>query len=134
LKSGSGELNLYTKVEDNLKLTKLRTAITLAVFAFMGGDIVIVTAGESKSPRTDLPPVARFMYLVPIGFYILASFLVGLNINYMDPDLYHPLAKPAAGAPKISHSPFVIVITHTSIKVLPKFLNACFLLSAYTAG
>jgi amino acid transporter len=100
----------------------------------MGGDIVIVTAGEAKYPRKDLPPVARFMYLAPIGFYIIASFLVGLNINFMDLDLYHPWAKPAADAPRISHSPFIIVITHTSIKVLPKFLNACFLISAYTAG
>jgi amino acid transporter len=100
----------------------------------MGGDYVIVTAGEAKFPRKDLPPVARFMYLAPIGLYIVASFLVGLNINFMDPDLYHPWSKPAPNAPQISHSPFIIAITHTSIKVLPKFLNACFLLSAYTAG
>jgi len=117
-----------------MQLTQYRTTITLALFSCMGGDIVIVTAGEAKRPRTDLPPVTRFMYLVPIAFYILASFLVGLNINFMDPDLYHPFAKPAADALNISHSPFIIAITHTSIKALPKVLNACFLVSAYTAG
>ena len=111
-----------------------RTTITLAMFSCMGGDMVIVAAGEAKFPRRDLPPVTRFMYLAPIGFYILAAFLVGLNINFMDPDLYHPWAKPAADAPHISHSPFIIALRHTSIKVLPKFINACILISAYTAA
>lgn len=100
----------------------------------MGGDIVIVTAGEAKNPRRDLPPVTRFMYLVPIGFYILAAFLVGLNINFMDPDLCHPWAKPAPDGPHISCSPFIIAVSHASIKFLPKFINGCILISAYTTG
>ena len=57
-------------------LTKSRTCITIALFACMGGDFVIVTAGEARHPRKDLAPVARFMYLVPVGLYIFSSFLV----------------------------------------------------------
>jgi yeast amino acid transporter len=104
------------------------------MFSCMGGDIVIVTAGEAKHPRKDLPSVARFMYLVPIGFYVVASLLVGLNINFMDPGLYHPWVKPTTDGPYVSQSPFIIAVSHASINVLPQFLNACFLISAYTAG
>jgi amino acid transporter len=104
------------------------------MFSCMGGDILFVTAGESKHPRKDLPPVARFTYLVPIGFYIILSILIGLNINFMNPNLFHPWAKPAPNAPRISGSPVIIALQNTSIKVMPKFLNACFMISAYTAG
>ncbi|KAH8597738.1 amino acid permease/ SLC12A domain-containing protein [Bisporella sp. PMI_857] len=116
------------------QLLAILTSVTLALFTIMGGEIVAVTAGEAKRPRRDLPSVARLMYLAPLTFYIVAAFLVGLSINYMDPRLFHPWAKPAPNAPKISHSPFIIVLSDTSIRVLPKFLNACFMLSAYTTG
>ncbi|KAI9776857.1 MAG: Cationic amino acid transporter 2 [Geoglossum umbratile] len=112
----------------------LWTCITLAMFACTGGDIVIVTAGEAKYPRRDLPPVARFMYLAPIGLYVITALFLGMNINYMNPDLYHPWEKPVPGAPPISHSPFIIVLKNTTIAVLPKFINACFFISSYTAG
>ena len=104
------------------------------MFACMGGDIVIVTAGESEAPRKDLPAAARFMYLAPIGFYLLASFLVGFNVNSGDPQLYHPYAAPGFNQPG-SHSPFIIATHYTSLsKALPAFLNFCFLFSAYTAA
>jgi yeast amino acid transporter len=105
--------------------------MTLAFFACTGGDLVIVTAGEAESPRRDLAPAARFMYLLPIGCYVLTSFLVGFNINYMDPKLFHPFA---AWNLTTSHSPFIIALGYTSIRVLPAVLKGCFLFSAYTAG
>jgi yeast amino acid transporter len=97
----------------------------------MGGDLVIVTAGEAESPRRDLASSARFMYLVPIGFNILGSFLVGFNVNYKEPKLCHPFA---AWNSNTSHSPFVIAVGHTSIRVLSTILKACFFFSAYTAA
>ena len=103
------------------------------MFTLMGGDIVIVAAGEAKSPRKDLPQTVRFMYLAPICCYILASFLVGFNINYTEPDLFHTWADSQHN-PNVSHSPFVIVLKYTSIKVLPTFINGCFVFSAYTAA
>lgn len=111
------------------------TSITLAVFACMGGDIVIVTAGEARSPRKDLPGAAQFMYLAPIGFYILGSFLVGFNVNYSTPDLFHPWAG-SKGDRFPSHSPFIIAIRNSSLgpKTLPILYNALFLFAAYTAA
>jgi yeast amino acid transporter len=108
-----------------------RISITLAMFACMGGDIVVVTAGEAESPRRDLAPATRFMYLLPIGCYVLGSLLVGFNINYMDPKLFHPFA---AWNYTTSHSPFIIALGYTSIRVLPGILKAGFLFSAYTAA
>ncbi|KAI9800303.1 MAG: Cationic amino acid transporter 2 [Piccolia ochrophora] len=107
------------------------TSIIIAMFACMGGDIVIVSAGEAESPRKDLPPAARFMYLVPVGFYILTSFLMGFNINYMNRDLLHPWA---SSNESVSHSPFIIILKMAAIKTIPGILNACFLFSAYTAA
>ncbi|KAG9230141.1 amino acid permease/ SLC12A domain-containing protein [Amylocarpus encephaloides] len=106
----------------------------LAMFSCMGGDLVIVAAGEARYPRQDLPKVAQFMYLVPLGFYVLATILLGMNINFLDPRLYHLFESNAEAGPKLPHSPFIIVAARSSIKVLPNFLNACFLMSAYTAG
>src|SRR5271168_1159925 len=98
-----------------------------------GGEIAIVAAGEARYPRRDLPAVAQFMYLVPIGFYILTSFLVGFNINYLEPNLYHSWAGANHNS-SVSHFPIVIILKYTSIHILPNFLNGCFLFSAYTAA
>lgn len=97
----------------------------------MGGDLVIITAGEAESPRRDLPPATRFMYMVPIGLYIITSFLLGFNIDFMAPNLPHPWANSPT---KISGSPFIIVLKNTTMGVLPGFVNGCFLFSAYTAA
>ena len=107
----------------------------------MGGEIVLVTAGEAKRPRRDLPTAARYMYLLPVGFYLVAIFLVGLNVNYLDPRIYHPHISwyPASekrldGIQTALQSPFVIAINNAKINVLPGFLNACFVFSALTAA
>jgi len=97
----------------------------------MGGDLVIVSAGEAKRPRADLPNAARFMYLLPIVLYFLASLLMGFNINYMDESLYRPWSVHNQQG---SFSPFIIIAKTTTLRGLPNFLNTCFILSAYTAS
>ncbi|CAF9921060.1 MAG: Cationic amino acid transporter 2 [Heterodermia speciosa] len=117
------------------------TCTTLAMFQFMGGEIVLVTAGEAKRPRRDLPTAARYMYLLPVGFYLVAILLVGLNVNYLDPRIYHshiswyPESEPRLdGIATVLRSPFVIAIKNAGIKFLPGFLDACFIISAMTAA
>lgn len=102
------------------------------MFQFMGGEIALVTAGEAESPRKDLPKAARYMYLLPVGFYLISIVLVGSNVDYKDPMFYHPYSPPEFLTAK--QSPFVIAITRAEIKTLPSFLNACFLFSALTAA
>lgn len=99
----------------------------------------MVTAGEAERPRRDLPTAARYMYLLPVSFYLIGIFLVGLSINYLSPALVHPhvaynLGTRLAGLFTAENSPFVIVIQAARIRVLPGFLNAAFLFSAVTAA
>lgn len=105
--------------------------MTLATFAYTGGDMVMVAAGEARRPRRDLTAAAKYMYLVPVCLYVLASFLVGLNVNYLDPRLYrlHETQNDITG----KLSPFIIAVQRAGIPFLPGFLNACFLFSAHTA-
>lgn len=107
------------------------TSVTLAMFACIGGDIVVVTAGEARKPRKDLPPATRYMYWVPLGLYFLASLIVGFNINFKDPNLFRAYSLSNTNT---SHSPFIIIIKTTTIKVLPDFMNACFLFSGYSTA
>jgi yeast amino acid transporter len=102
------------------------------MFQFMGGDMVLMTAAEAKFPRRDLPKAARFMYLLPVGFYLVAIILVGLNINYLDPRLDHPHVP--GGLLTARRSPFVLPIIDAGIPGLPGFFNACFIFSALTAS
>ena len=116
------------------------TCLTIAMFQFMGGEMVLVTAAEAESPQRDLPTAARYMYRVPVSLYLIGILLVGLSINYMDPRLLHQHVDyylPGArldGMTTAFRSPFVIVIQDAGIKVLPGFLNAGFLFSAITAA
>ena len=101
--------------------------------------MVLVTAGEAERPRRDLPTAARYMYLLPVSFYIVGIFLVGLNIDYTDLRIYHPhitwFSTPSLdGIFTAERSPFVIAIQNAGIPGLPGFLNACFLFSALTAA
>ena len=134
------------------KFVAVWTCMTLAMFPLAGGDQVLVAAGEARSPHRDLPKAARFvssrwptrsspsvdkadagcqMYLAPICLYVLSSFLIGLNVNYADPGLLNIWTEQS---PQGSYSPFIIALRYTTIEFLPGFLNALFLMSAYTAG
>ena len=105
----------------------------------MGGEIVLVTAAEAEDPKRDLPKAARYMYILPITFYLIGIFLVGLCINYRDPRLPHPhvpfMSDPRLnGIFTVERSPFGIVIINAGIRFLPDFMNAGFLFSATTAA
>jgi amino acid transporter len=105
--------------------------MTMAVFSCIGGDLIVVAAGETRRPRRDLAPATRFMYLVPLFFYVLLAFVVGFNINYTDPGLLRPWWKYNRD---ISHSPFIIVLRSAHFSGLSTFTNVCLLISAYSVG
>lgn len=60
-------------------------------------------------------------------FYLLAILIVGMLVPYNDKDL---LASTGTAA----QSPFVIAFTRAGIKVLPSFINAVVITSAFSAG
>ncbi|KAL9584770.1 MAG: hypothetical protein Q9203_004530 [Teloschistes exilis] len=115
------------------------TCTTTAMFQFMGGEMTLVTSGEAKRPMRDLPVAARYMYLLPISFYLVAILFLGLNVNYLDPRLYHSHVGNVGesrliGVQTAALSPFIIAIENAGIKALPGFLDACFIFSALTAA
>jgi len=61
------------------------TCLSIAIFQFFGGEMVLVTAAEALSPRRDLPVAARYMYLLPISLYLIGILLVGLCVDYLNP-------------------------------------------------
>ena len=116
------------------------TCLTIAMFQFMGGEMVLVTAAEAESPRRDLPTAARYMYTLPVSLYLVGILLVDLSVNYLDRRLLHPHVDYYLPGDRLDgmitafRSPFVIVIQDAGIRVLPGFLNAGFLFSALTAA
>lgn len=102
------------------------------MFAFMGGDIVAVTAGEAKDPCRDIPPAARYMYKLPVVLYLLSSFLVGFNINYLEPQLWQLHQRKDDTVMMLS--PFIIAAQHAGFPVLPGLINAGIIFSAHTAA
>lgn len=122
-------------------ITDLRTCLSIAIFQFVGGEMVLVTAAEAESPRRDLPVAARYMYLLPVSLYLIGILLVGLCVDYLNPLLSHlHVPQPSTLNPRFigiitaARSPYVIAIQAAGIKVLPSFLNAAFILSAITAA
>lgn len=104
-------------------------SVTIAIFACMGGDQVIMTAGEAADPWNDLPAVTSFVYLIPLSLYPIATFTAGANVNYGAPDLSHPW-----GRTNTSLSPFIIAVRTTSLHGLYYALNFFFMICAYTAA
>lgn len=103
----------------------------MAMFSCTGGEIVAMTAGESKSPWRDVPAAMSFAYLVPLSLYPFIILSGGANVNYADPNLSKIWS---TGKVDITQSPYVVAAQTSALHGLPKALNLFFMISAYTAG
>lgn len=99
------------------------SAFTIALFAYIGSELIGVTAGEAKNPRKTLPKAIKSLFYRILFFYILLIFLVGLIVNSDDP----LLIGASKGKATAAASPFVVAIKSAGIPVLPSVLNGCFL-------
>ncbi|KAJ5281919.1 amino acid permease/ SLC12A domain-containing protein [Penicillium angulare] len=98
-----------------------------AAFTYIGIETVVITAGESVNPHYAIPKAARYITYRIAFFYILGAFLIGLIVDPRNPDL-------TAGSYNANASPFVIAIKSAGINILPSIVNACILVSAWSAG
>jgi yeast amino acid transporter len=111
---------------------KIRSGGTLAVYAFIGVELVAVTAAEAKYPTHDLPLAFGRIYILAIIIYTLSALLVSLNVPYNDPRLL-----PLNGVSTIlsTRSPFIIATEDAGFgSTLPGFINGCFVFAAFTAA
>jgi yeast amino acid transporter len=115
------------------KFTFSRKSITLIGYGFIGVELIVITAGEAKYPRRDLPKASRRVYLVTILLYLFSAILIAFNVPFTDPNLLS-LSDTNIDDVTGARSPYIIAINNAGIKVLPSFINACFLFAAWTAG
>lgn len=102
-------------------------AFVNASFSYIGIETVVIAAAESMDPHYAIPRAAnRVTYRIAF-FYILGSFLIGLIVSSANPDL-------VSGSGNADSSPWVIAIKNAGIKGLPSVVNACILVSAWSAG
>ncbi|KAM0543256.1 hypothetical protein ACHAPJ_012402 [Fusarium lateritium] len=102
-------------------------ALVNAAFSFLGIETVIITAAEVKDPHYSIPRAARHVAVRIAFFYILGAFLIGIIVDPRNADL-------ASHTGNANSSPFVIAIKAAGIDILPSIINACILISAWSAG
>lgn len=103
------------------------SALINASFSFIGVETVVISAAESRNPHRDIPKAAhRVTYRIGF-FYILGALLIGMIVSPTNPDL-------VSGSGNANSSPWVIAIQNAGINILPSIVNACILISAWSAG
>ncbi|RDA95374.1 hypothetical protein CP533_3507 [Ophiocordyceps camponoti-saundersi (nom. inval.)] len=102
-------------------------AFVTAGFAFVTSpELIAIAAGETVSPRRNIPKAARRFVWRLAFFYGLSSLIVGIIVPSNDDRLL--------GASNASASPFVIGIQRVGIPALRHIINAAILTSAWSAG
>lgn len=97
-------------------------ALVLALFAYMGTELVGVTVGEAKNPRKTVPAAIRKTFYRIIFFYILGVLIIGMIVDSNSTLLLQATKRGTAGG--ASASPFVVAILSAGIDVLPSIINA----------
>ncbi|GAM91577.1 hypothetical protein ANO11243_096290 [Dothideomycetidae sp. 11243] len=103
------------------------SAFVNAAFSYVGIETVVIGAAESVDPHRAIPRAAkRVTYRIGF-FYILGAFLIGMVVSPSNPAL-------VSGSGNAKSSPWVIAIHQAGIPALPSIVNACILVSAWSAG
>ncbi|KAI9741128.1 MAG: hypothetical protein M1834_002841 [Cirrosporium novae-zelandiae] len=109
------------------------SSITLIGYAFIGVELVVVTAGEAKYPRRDLPKASRRIYIFTMLLYLISAILIAFNVPFTHSGLIS-LSESNSRAFTGKASPFIMAIEDAEIPFLASFVNTCFLLAAWTAA
>ncbi|KYK60518.1 putative DIP5-glutamate and aspartate permease [Drechmeria coniospora] len=101
-----------------------------ATFAYLGTELVGVTAAEAQNPRRSIPKAIKLTFFRILFFYCLSVLLVGMIVPYNSPDLAFANKKDTSA----NASPFVVAATLAGVKVLPHILNACIIIFVFSAA
>lgn len=105
----------------------LLSSFVNASFTFIGVETVVISAAESVDPHRAIPRAARRVTYRICFFYIVGALLIGLIVDPRNKAL-------VSGSDNANSSPFVIAIQDAGITALPSIVNACILVSAWSAG
>ncbi|KAK6353060.1 hypothetical protein TWF696_005051 [Orbilia brochopaga] len=123
----------YLKQDGDLgRLKSVWTALTLAFYAYLGMEIISVTAAESRAPALSIRTSTRKMFWRLATLYCIGMFVGSLNVPYTHPNLLS--LRPDNSEIQGKVSPFIIAAVEAGILGLPSFLNALFLFAAWSAG
>ena len=91
------------------------STFTTAVFAYLGTELVGVTAGEASNPRRNIPRAIKLTFYRILLFYVVLVFLLGMLVPWNSKPLI-AANKATTGA---AASPFVVAIIISGIPALP---------------
>lgn len=98
------------------------------MFSFVfGPELIVITAGEMKNPRKNLPRAAASFIWRLIIFYVLGALAIGIICPSNAPGLTNGSSDAAA-------SPWVIGIKTAGIRGLDSVINGGILISAWSSG
>ncbi|GAA5878950.1 hypothetical protein JCM8547_003256 [Rhodosporidiobolus lusitaniae] len=112
------------------RFTGVWSCFVVALFAYMGSELVGVTFGEAKNPRKTIPKTIKQTLFRLLFFYVGSIFVVSLLLRCDDP-LLIAATKKSTGA---SASPFVVAIELAGINALPDIINASILMFVLSAA
>ncbi|KAI1459808.1 AAT family amino acid transporter [Annulohypoxylon moriforme] len=126
--SDPGAANAYIEPGSRGRLVAFIYVWILSGFSFyFSPELIIVTSGEMKNPRKNLPIASRQFFYRLIFFYVLGAAAIGVICASNSPGL-------VSGAGNANASPWVIAIRNAGIEILPSIVNAGVLSSACSAG
>jgi amino acid transporter len=122
----------YKVAGDLGKFLGFVNALVLALFAYMGTELIGVTVGEAKNPRKTVPSAIKKTFYRILFFYICGVLVVGMIVDSNSPALATAVRTGTAGG--AAASPFVLAITSAGISTLPSIINACLLVFTFSAA
>jgi AAT family amino acid transporter len=96
--------------------------VIMAIFSFIGVELIAVTAAETPDPRTAIPAALRSMAFRLALFYLLALTIVVSFVPWTD-----------TGAKVVAQSPFVRVFAHTGVPYAAGIMNFVVLSAALSS-
>ncbi|KAH0556158.1 hypothetical protein GP486_005911 [Trichoglossum hirsutum] len=122
----------YTFSGDKGRLLGIWSAMTNAIFSYIGMDIVAATAAENKNQGNSesIKMATRKISLRIILLYFFAIMTASFAVAYDDSHLLADNHGLKSGA----SSPFMIAIFNAGIPVMPHLLNTFFIFSSSSAG
>ncbi|KAI9051197.1 hypothetical protein LZ554_005299 [Drepanopeziza brunnea f. sp. 'monogermtubi'] len=110
-----------------LAISFFKVLVSSAFPFLFGPELLVVTAGEMKSPRRNLPIAARRYLARLIFFYIGSVLAIGIICPSDDPRL-------TSGGVGAGSSAFVVGIANAGISVFDSMINAIVITSAWSSG
>lgn len=86
--------------------------VIIGIFSFTGIEVIAVTSGETRDPKTAIPAALRTLAFRLILFYVLALAIVVSYIPWTE-----------TGAKVITQSPFVKIFAHSGIRNAAGIMN-----------